>query len=110
MVTCLAAKWLICATLDDSIDVNEDETPVAYAAATGVEPFSPGLFGESDGEGAGDDEDDFDDNMLTPAYAYCTISFQKRQALGQYNQTRKPSHPFLISYVYMFEFSVGRLK
>lgn len=88
-VTGLAAKWHVCATLDDSIDVNEGETLVTQVAATGSESFHVGIFGESDDEDSGDEEDDLDNHKLIPAYAYSTISFQKRQALGQYNFNQK---------------------
>lgn len=41
-----------------------------------------GTDGESDdGDDVGD-EDDIDNNKIIPSYAYSTLSFQKRQALG----------------------------
>ena len=83
-VTCLAAKWHVCATLD-SFDANDGETP-RTPAIHGCEAFPHvGTDGESDGEDAGDEEDDLDNNKLIPAYAYNTISYQKRQALGNVN-------------------------
>ena len=80
-VTCLAAKWHVCATLD-SFDANDGETP-RTPAIHGDQSFPPVVTdGESDGEDAGDEEDDLDNNKLIPAYAYSTFSYQKRQALG----------------------------
>ncbi|KAK3199820.1 hypothetical protein Dsin_023235 [Dipteronia sinensis] len=77
-VTCLAAKWHVCATLD-SFEANESEVPRAPAVTARVFPSS---HEDSDGDDAGDEEDDLDNSKLIPAYAYSTISFQKRQALG----------------------------
>ncbi|OWM90834.1 uncharacterized protein LOC116209689 [Punica granatum] len=88
-VTSLAAKWHVCATLDDSLDVNESETPVAPAAATDGNPFPVEILGESDSEDAGDEEDDLDNNKFIPACAYSTISFQKRQALVTYFENNR---------------------
>lgn len=80
-VTCLAAKWHICATLD-SFDANEGETPRVPSTSGRVFPVI-GVAEESDRDDAGDEEDDLDNSNLIPAYAYSTISFQKRQALGK---------------------------
>lgn len=80
-VTCLAAKWHVCATVD-SFDVNDGETPRIPDAAGRAFPI---CHGESDYDDAGDEEDDLDNSNLIPAYAYSTISFQKRQALGKPN-------------------------
>ncbi|KAF8009098.1 hypothetical protein BT93_J0171 [Corymbia citriodora subsp. variegata] len=84
-VTCLAAKWHICATLDDSFEANDGETPVAQASQGQVFPVSTT---ESDSD-AGDEEDDLDNNKLIPAYAYSTISYQKRQALVTYFENNR---------------------
>ena len=78
-VTSLAAKWHICATLD-TVDATEGEIPRFDSGQ--VFPVV-GTDGESDGDGAGD-EDELDNTKLIPAYAHNTISFQKRQALGMY--------------------------
>jgi hypothetical protein len=80
-VTSLAAKWHICATLD-TFDSTEGETPRHDSGQ--VFPVV-GTDGESDGDDAGDEEDELDNSKLIPAYAYSTISFQKRQALGMYS-------------------------
>lgn len=79
-VTCLAAKWHVCATLDESFEANDGETPMAHAAPGQV--FPENSTG-SDSDDAGDEEDDLDNNKLIPAYAYSTITYQKRQALGK---------------------------
>lgn len=79
-VTCLAAKWHVCATLDDSFETNDGETPVAQAAHGQAFPVSST---GSDSDDAGDEEDDLDNNNLIPAYAYSTISYQRREALGK---------------------------
>lgn len=78
-VTSLAAKWHVCATLD-SFDVTDGETPMASAVQQ-VFPVSH----DSGEDSEGDEEDDLDNTKLIPAYAYSTISFQKRQALGNSN-------------------------
>lgn len=77
-VTCLAAKWHVCATLD-SFDAAAAEITSgrALAEAVGTER------GESDNEEGDADEDELDNTKLIPSYAYSTISFQKRQALGK---------------------------
>lgn len=78
-VTCLAAKWHVCATLD-SFEGGDGDTPMASGAHGQVFP-SVGTDGETDVDDEAD-EDDLDNTKLIPAYAYSTISFQKRQALG----------------------------
>jgi hypothetical protein len=88
-VTCLAAKWHVCATLEsfEANDITDAETPRAPIDRERVFPGSSGGE-ESDGDDAGDEEDDLDNTKLIPSYAYSTISFQKRQALG--NQSDDP--------------------
>lgn len=82
-ITCLAAKWHVCATLH-SFESSDIETPRAHG------PVSPRPFptaaphdDESDGEEAGDEEDDVDNTKLIPAFSNSTISFHKRHALGE---------------------------
>lgn len=84
-VTSLAAKWHICATLD-TVDATEAETPRFDSGQ--VFPVV-GTDGESDGDGAGDEEDELDNSKLIPAYAHNTISFQKRQALVTYFENNR---------------------
>ncbi|RVW29998.1 hypothetical protein CK203_089825 [Vitis vinifera] len=83
-ITCLAAKWHVCATID-SFESNEPESPRIQIPCP--RPFPSRASNEndveSDGEDAGDEEDDVDSTKLIPAYASSTISFQKRQALEQ---------------------------
>ncbi|KAG6637673.1 uncharacterized protein LOC122280749 [Carya illinoinensis] len=85
-VTCLAAKWHVCATLE-SFEGADGETPRAPVDNGLVFPMGAGE--ESDGEEAGDEEDDLDNNKLIPSYAYSTISFQKRQALVTYFENNR---------------------
>ncbi|KAL6538449.1 hypothetical protein OROGR_012437 [Orobanche gracilis] len=78
-VTCLAAKWHVCATID-SFDTSEAETPIARIADKQF--FSGSSDGSSDSDDVGDEEDELDNSKFVPSYAHSTISFQKRQALG----------------------------
>lgn len=81
-VTCLAAKWHICATLD-SFDGTDGETPTTQIGS-GAQLFLVHTNGESENDDASDEDDDLDNTkMMVPAYAH-TISFQKRQALGEF--------------------------
>lgn len=80
-VTCLAAKWHVCATIDAFESPEADtETPTV-----GSQVF-PGEASSSDYDDAGSEEDELDNTKLIPAYAYSTISFQKRQALGKFDR------------------------
>lgn len=88
-VTCLAAKWHVCATLD-SFDGADGETPMAGGGNGQVFP-SVGTDGETDADDEAD-EDDLDNTKLIPSYAYSTISFQKRQALGIKSTAQKSNH------------------
>ncbi|KAE8734001.1 V-type proton ATPase subunit e-like [Hibiscus syriacus] len=87
-VTCLASKWHICATLD-SFNVNDGETPRTPAIHAHQVFPRVGTDGESESEDVGDEEDDLDNNKLIPAYAYSTISYQKRQALVTYFENNR---------------------
>lgn len=80
-ITGLAAKWHVCATLDSFDGVGEGETPVAQISHERIFP-TVGTDGESEEDDAGDEEDEINTTKLIPSYAYSTISFQKRQALG----------------------------
>ncbi|XP_021905984.1 uncharacterized protein LOC110820714 isoform X2 [Carica papaya] len=87
-VTCLAAKWHVCATLD-SFETADGETPRVDVEG-GPQIFPVGDEGESeDTEDVGDEEDDLDNNKWIPAYAYSTISYQKRQALVTYFENNR---------------------
>ncbi|CAH1444361.1 unnamed protein product [Lactuca virosa] len=84
-VTCLAAKWHVCATIDIFESPEADtETPTAGGVfgnnGNGL-PFEPP---SSDFDDVGSEEDELDNTKIIPAYAYSTISFQKRQALVTY--------------------------
>jgi hypothetical protein len=91
-ITGLAAKWHVCATLDSFDGVVEGETLTARSSDDRIYP-SVGTDGESDS--AGDEEDEIDTTKFIPSYAYSTISYQKRQALGN----------FLSPYYNFFRFS-----
>jgi hypothetical protein len=82
-ITGLAAKWHVCATLDSFDGVVEGETLTARSSDDRIYP-SVGTDGESDSDDAGDEEDEIDTTKLIPSYAYSTISYQKRQALGNF--------------------------
>lgn len=88
-VTSLAAKWHVCATIDSFDSVEADATPLAQV---GQYPSFPGVISNdpmSDNEDVGDEEDELDNTKLLPAYAYSTISFQKRQALVTYFENNR---------------------
>ncbi|GMH05767.1 hypothetical protein Nepgr_007607 [Nepenthes gracilis] len=84
-ITCLAAKWHVCATID-SFSSAEAETPM-HQNADAI--FAEVINRESEGEDPGDEEDELDNTKLIPAYAYSTISFQKRQALVNYFENNR---------------------
>lgn len=77
-ITSLAAKWHVCATIN-SFDNTDGETP--RAQITSAQVFRMSAVWESDDE-EGDGDDDLDNTKLVPIFAH-TISFQKRQALGE---------------------------
>ncbi|KAJ0608580.1 hypothetical protein HanRHA438_Chr00c01g0842631 [Helianthus annuus] len=87
-VTCLAAKWHVCATIDnfESPEVADTETPPVGVVSTSVFPCEAS---SSDCEDVGSEEDELDNTKLIPAYAYSTISFQKRQALVTYFENNR---------------------
>ncbi|XP_011097838.1 uncharacterized protein LOC105176662 [Sesamum indicum] len=85
-VTCLAAKWHVCATID-SFDTAETETPVARVSDEQI--FTGSSDGSSDLDDVGDEEDELDNSKFLPAYAFSTISFQKRQALVTYFENNR---------------------
>ncbi|XP_024960255.1 uncharacterized protein LOC112500880 [Cynara cardunculus var. scolymus] len=86
-VTCLAAKWHVCATIDVF------ESPEADTETPTIGVFSSQSFpceaSSSDYDDVGSEEDELDNTKLIPAYAYSTISFQKRQALVTYFENNK---------------------
>ncbi|XP_071730235.1 uncharacterized protein [Rutidosis leptorrhynchoides] len=86
-VTCLAAKWHVCATIDvfESPEAADTETPMGVP---GIQEF-PCEPSSSDYEDVGDEEDELDNTKLIPAYAYSTLSFQKRQALVTYFENNR---------------------
>ncbi|GMI63778.1 hypothetical protein like AT3G20300 [Hibiscus trionum] len=72
-----------------SFDVNDGETPRTPAIHVHQAFPRVGTDGESESEDVGDEEDDLDNNKLIPAYAYSTISYQKRQALVTYFENNR---------------------
>ena len=85
-ITSLSAKWHVCATIDSFGATSENETPVLHNSNNaGGAGFFDARSGESDDDEAGDEEDDVDNTKFLPAYAYSSICFQKRQALGKRN-------------------------
>ena len=89
-VTCLAAKWHVCATLEsfdqtvESFDQTvETPTLVARNNNDNNNVHDVVTLTESDSDEYGDEEDDLDNNDIIPVYAFSTMSFQKRQALGK---------------------------
>ncbi|KAI3695191.1 hypothetical protein L1987_78180 [Smallanthus sonchifolius] len=78
-VTCLAAKWHVCATIE-SFDPPDADTETPPTGANGNQVFQrDASLSDNDDVGS---EDELDITKLIPAYAYSTLSFQKRQALG----------------------------
>lgn len=76
-VTSLAAKWHACATIS-SLDDMTEETPMARSVAPQV-VYPINSSWDTDEEGDGDDV--LDNTNMVPIHA-STISYQKRQALG----------------------------
>ncbi|GAB4826527.1 hypothetical protein Ancab_033422 [Ancistrocladus abbreviatus] len=83
-ITCLAAKWHVCATID-SFDCADNETPIARVASPRIFPVNSNA--ESDDE-EGDGDDELDNTKMLPIFAN-TISYQKRQALVTYLENNK---------------------
>ncbi|EXB63269.1 hypothetical protein L484_012459 [Morus notabilis] len=87
-ITCLASKWHICATLD-SFDAVDGETPTADATTHQAFPAGAEVESGDDDNDEDGEEDDVDNTKFIPAYAYSTISFQKRQALVTYFENNR---------------------
>nr|XP_043628178.1 uncharacterized protein LOC122599692 [Erigeron canadensis] len=75
-VTCLAAKWHVCATID------------IFESPEGEREAIPSEESTSDCD-VGNEEDELVNTKLIPSYAYSTISFQKRQALLSYFENNR---------------------
>ncbi|PHU22568.1 hypothetical protein BC332_07675 [Capsicum chinense] len=87
-VTCLAAKWHACATIE-SYHWAETEIPPATNQVDCNNHFLLSYNGSSDAEDVGDEEDELDNTKFVPCYANRTISFQKRQALVTYFENNR---------------------
>ncbi|MFS7929053.1 hypothetical protein Hanom_Chr04g00328031 [Helianthus anomalus] len=85
-VTCLAAKWHVCATID-AFEPPEADTETPTVDVVGNQVFHEAS--SSDYDDVGSEEDELDNTKLIPAYAYSTISFQKRQALVTYFENNR---------------------
>ncbi|KAF5773911.1 hypothetical protein HanRHA438_Chr13g0604861 [Helianthus annuus] len=85
-VTCLAAKWHVCATID-AFEPLEADTETPTVGVVGDPVFHEAS--SSDYDDVGSEEDELDNCKLIPAYAYSTISFQKRQALVTYFENNR---------------------
>lgn len=79
-ITALSAKWHICATIDSFV-TSETELP-GTNTSNDAGRFDASSF-NSDDDDAGSEEDDVDNTKFLPAYAYSSMSFQKRHALGK---------------------------
>lgn len=81
-VTSLAAKWHTCATVDsfDDIDPIDETLSTNITSERQNYNFNPQSHSDSE-EG---DEDELDNTKLVPVYRH-TVSFQKRQALGEFH-------------------------
>ncbi|KAA8527009.1 hypothetical protein F0562_008762 [Nyssa sinensis] len=86
-VTCLAAKWHVCATIESFDHSADAETPITQVGCNQV--FLTSTDGSSDGDDVGDEEDELDNSKMIPAYAHSTISFQKRHALVTYFENNR---------------------
>lgn len=84
-VTSLAAKWHASATME-TFDGLDDETPTAQIASARATYCATADWDTDNEEGDGDDE--LDNKNVVPAHAN-TVSYQKRQALGKYQQSKK---------------------
>ncbi|KAL1208942.1 hypothetical protein V5N11_000430 [Cardamine amara subsp. amara] len=87
-VTCLAAKWHVCATLE-SFEGGDGETSTLVTRHNNNKRPDVITLTESDSEDYGDEEDDLDNNNIIHAYAFNTMSFQKRQALVSYFENNR---------------------
>ncbi|KAM0070749.1 hypothetical protein Hdeb2414_s0001g00016801 [Helianthus debilis subsp. tardiflorus] len=85
-VTCLAAKWHVCATID-AFEPPEADTETPTVGDVGNQVVHEAS--SSDYDDVGSEEDELDNTKLIPAYAYSTISFQKRQALVTYFENNR---------------------
>lgn len=83
-VTCLAAKWHVCATIESFEDA---ESPIVRGIQEQI--FTGSSDGSGDADDPGDEEDELDNTKLVLSHAQTTISFQKRQALVSYFENNR---------------------
>lgn len=84
-ITSLSAKWHACATIDSFV-TSETELPGAHSISNAGHSDTRSTGSDDD---AGSEEDDVDNTNFLPAYAYSTLSFQKRHALVTYFERNK---------------------
>ena len=80
-VTCLAAKWHVCATIDSFDDLDGD-TPTVTTQISSPRIHPINIADSEDDSEEGDGDDDLDNTKMVHIYAH-SISYQKRQALGK---------------------------
>ncbi|CAM8986921.1 hypothetical protein QQ045_007644 [Rhodiola kirilowii] len=95
----IASKWHVCATVDSLESADEEIIQVSHDGTNGsqistirsVIELHSGNDEEGYADEAEEEEDDDGDinSKLVPAYAHCTVSFQKRQALVTYFENNK---------------------
>ncbi|KAH7837668.1 hypothetical protein Vadar_016493 [Vaccinium darrowii] len=85
-VTCLAAKWHVCATIDSFNESDSDSTRAEGVSSPQIYPVNGNSA--SDIEEADGDDDALDNTKIVPIFAH-TISYQKRQALVTYFANNK---------------------
>lgn len=78
-ITCHAAKWHVTATID--FIIADPETPHGAVPSNHAFPVPDGENGEESNESEDGDEDELEGLKIVQPHVN-TISFQKRQALG----------------------------
>ncbi|KAL8136442.1 hypothetical protein V2J09_002443 [Rumex salicifolius] len=78
-ITCLAAKWHVCATIDSFNPTEQARNPSHLKNTNDY-----AVLDYSDENESAHEEDDSDDTRFIPAYKSSSVSFQKRQALEKY--------------------------
>ncbi|XP_057512944.1 uncharacterized protein LOC130795008 [Actinidia eriantha] len=86
-VTCLAAKWHVCATIDSFDDLDGDTpTTTTQISSPRIHPIN--IADSEDDSEEGDGDDDLDNTKMVHIYAH-SISYQKRQALVTYFENNR---------------------
>lgn len=82
-ITSLAAKWHICSTINSFESIDGGDTPMASEQVASAQAF-PAIANWGSDDEVGDEEDELDNTRLLPIYTH-TISFHRREALGERN-------------------------